>query len=143
MMDDNAKINLTGKILTLGKALAPDRFPQPSREVGAAWAKTLDRLMDTMPPEIWEEAVTVWAMEMVREKMITPRDLKEAVYVVRDRWEGHPVKKQRLEVIRRQNEEAREIAWRENRFLEMKGYTDSGTGRHLEAVQERRRGEVG
>lgn len=142
MLKPEEKINLTGKILTLGKALAPDRFPQPSREVGAAWAKALDRLMDTMPPEMWEEAVTVWAMEMVGEKMITPRNLKEAIYVVRDRWEGHPVKKKRLEQVRRQNEEARELAWRENRLLELKGYADPGAGRRLEAVQEQRRGEA-
>lgn len=121
-MNDQEKISKTAEILTLGKALAPDRFPKPSREAGAAWAKSLDRLFDQMPEEIWEEAVHVWAMELVGNHMITPKELKAAVYVVRDRWESDPTKREILNTQRERNRELRDRQLDDGSFSELRGY---------------------
>lgn len=123
MLTPQEKNNRTSKVLALGKALAPDRFPQPSREVAAAWAKALDRLYDSFAIEdMWLEAVTVWATELVGEKMITPRELKHAVYVVRDRWEADPVKREVLEADREARQLERDRQIEAGTFGQLRGY---------------------
>ena len=94
MMD----IELAKHILRKGKALAPDRFPQPSLEVAEAWAGAL--VSPEFPPALWSEAVDLWATSLVGERMCTPRDLIQAAYVVRDRWEGDPEKAAVLDELR-------------------------------------------
>lgn len=91
-------IELAKHILRKGKALAPDRFPQPSLEVAEAWAGALGR--PEFPPALWSEAVDLWATSLVGERMCTPRDLIQAAYVVRDRWEGDPEKAAVLDELR-------------------------------------------
>lgn len=83
-MDDE----LAKHILRKGKALAPDRFPQPSLEVAQAWAGAL--ASPEFPPALWSEAVDLWATTLVGDRMCTPRDLIGAAYTVRDRWESVP-----------------------------------------------------
>ena len=94
MMD----IELAKHILRKGKALVPDRFPQPSLEVAQAWAGAL--ASPEFPPGLWSEAVDLWATTLVGERMCTPRDLIQAAYVVRDRWEGDPDKSRVLDELR-------------------------------------------
>ena len=91
-------IELAKHILRKGKALAPDRFPQPSLEVAQAWAGALSS--PEFPPGLWSEAVDLWAMNLVGERMCTPRDLFQAALVVRDRWDAVPEKKQMLDELR-------------------------------------------
>lgn len=123
MLTPQEKSNRTSKILALGKALAPDRFPQPSREVAAAWAKAMDRLYDSFTIEdMWLEAVTVWATELVGDRMITPRDLKHAVYVVRDRWEADPMRRDVLMRDREARQEERDRQIEAGTFGELRGY---------------------
>lgn len=91
-------IELAKHILRKGKALVPDRFPQPSLEVAQAWAGALSS--PEFPPGLWSEAVDLWATSLVGERMCTPRDLIQAAYVVRDRWESVPETAQVLDELR-------------------------------------------
>lgn len=94
MMD----IELAKHILRKGKALAPDRFPQPSLEVAEAWAGALES--PEFPPALWSEAVDLWATTLVGDRMCTPKDLIQAAYTVRDRWEGDPERAAVLDELR-------------------------------------------
>ena len=123
MLTPQEKTNRTSKILALGKALTPDRFPQPSREVAAAWTKALDRLYDSFTIEdMWLEAVTVWATELVGDRMITPKELKHAVYVVRDRWEADPMRRDVLMRDRESRQEERDRQIAAGTFGQLRGY---------------------
>ena len=126
-------IELAKHILRKGKALVPDRFPQPSLEVAQAWAGALSS--PEFPPALWSEAVDLWATSLVGERMCTPRDLIGAAYTVRDRWEGDPDKAAVLDELR---------AARANRFYARNGLdpiTAADLPRHAgkppEAVTER------
>lgn len=94
MMD----LELAKHILRKGKALAPDRFPQPSLEVAQAWAGALGS--PEFPAALWSEAVDLWATTLVGERMCTPRDLIGAAYAVRDRWEADPERARVLDELR-------------------------------------------
>lgn len=97
-LDQNEKLTLAVNILKRGKDLASDRFPKPNPTVAQAWAGALSRVFDSFPfPEMWDEAVDYWAVEMVTERMATPRDIKEAAYVVRDQWERNSDRKALLQ----------------------------------------------
>ena len=91
-------------ILAKGKALAPDRFPAiPANDEAAeatleAWRESLSIV--ALPPEVWSAAVTMWATSMVEDRMVTPRDLIRAAYLVRDRWEQQPSRKKILDEYR-------------------------------------------
>jgi len=92
------------RILRHGKALAPDRFPALPRDAGEARA-VLDAWVDSLgtvnlPDEVWRDAVTLWATTLVGERMATPRDLIQAAYTVRDRWENDPARREVLETHR-------------------------------------------
>lgn len=91
-------IELAKHILRKGKALAPDRFPQPSLEVAEAWAGALGR--PEFPPALWSEAVDLWATSLTGERMCTPRDLIQAALVVRDRWDAVPERAAVLDELR-------------------------------------------
>ena len=86
------------EILATGKRLAPDRFPQPSPETAEVWAVALSEV--DFPRALWGEAVILWATKLVGERMVTPRDLIGAAFVVRDRWEGDPEKARVLDELR-------------------------------------------
>ena len=90
-------------ILAKGKALAPDRFPavpqgDAAEVVLEAWRESLSIV--ALPAEVWSAAVTMWATSMVEDRMVTPRDLIKAAYLVRDRWEQHPERKVLLDEYR-------------------------------------------
>ena len=91
-------IELAANILAKGKRLAPDRFPQPGPETAEVWAEALAEV--DFPAALWSEAVTLWATKLVGERMVTPRDLIGAAFVVRDRWEGDPEKARVLDELR-------------------------------------------
>ncbi|GLB62691.1 hypothetical protein NCCP2495_05690 [Dietzia sp. NCCP-2495] len=91
-------IELAKHILRKGKALAPDRFPQPSLEVAQAWAGALGS--PEFPPALWSESVDLWATTLVGDRMCTPKELFQAALVVRDRWDAVPEKKQVLDELR-------------------------------------------
>lgn len=91
-------IELAAHILAKGKRLAPDRFPQPGPETAEVWSEALAEV--DFPPELWSEAVVLWATKLVGERMVTPRDLIGAAYSVRDRWEGDPARARVLDELR-------------------------------------------
>ena len=97
-------LELVAHILRKGKALAPDRFPAiPANAEDAkltldAWAEALGTV--DFPPALWAEAVTLWATQLAGERMVTPRDLIQAAYTVRDRWEGDPERARVLDELR-------------------------------------------
>lgn len=112
-MDEKQKYLLATAVIRRGKDLVPDRFPQPNPETIKAWAVALGQLMEALPNvELWEEAITVWSMELVGDRMATPKEVKKAVYVVRDRWEADPMKSRILAEarLRRQELHDRQIA---------------------------------
>jgi len=91
-------VELAAHILAKGKRLAPDRFPQPGPETAEVWSEALAEV--DFPPELWSEAVVLWATKLVGERMVTPRDLIGAAYAVRDRWEGDPERARVLDELR-------------------------------------------
>lgn len=91
-------VELAAHILAKGKRLAPDRFPQPGPETAEVWSEALAEV--DFPPELWSEAVILWATKLVGERMVTPRDLIGAAYSVRDRWEGDPERARVLDELR-------------------------------------------
>lgn len=92
---------LAARILRKGKNLAPDRFPalppNPSdaKEMLDDWTTSLSCV--NLPPQVWADAVTLWATELVGDRMATPKDLIHAAYRVRDKWEQHPGRRAILE----------------------------------------------
>ena len=105
-MVDQFKIEMAANILNRGKALAPDRFPKPDPQTAQAWAQVLSQLFDNLPfAELRAETVDVWSMELAGDRMITPKELRQAAYVVRDRWENDPRK---ADLLRQARERARE-----------------------------------
>lgn len=111
---------LAAYVLEYGKRLAPDRFPQPSAEVVDAWGDVLATV--SLPPQVWPDAVKLWALELAGPRMVTPRDLKRAAYVVRDRWESDPVRKCELREYRQQRQELRDRQLAEGTFGQARGY---------------------
>jgi hypothetical protein len=91
-------IEVAKRILTVGKRLAPDRFPQPALEIAETWELALATV--NLPPQVWEDAVLLWCTELVGDKMCTPRDMIGAARTVRDRWESDPQRRQILEAHR-------------------------------------------
>lgn len=98
------KRKLAGQILATGKSLAPDRFPTVPADAKArdlvldAWVAALGRV--PLPDAVWPEAVVVWATELAGERMVTPRELTRAAYVVRDRWDVDPERRPLLDAHR-------------------------------------------
>lgn len=97
---------LVAHILRKGKAMAPDRFPslprgQDKESQDAAllildsWVESLGTV--NLPWQVWNDAVVLWANTLVGERMVTPKDLVQAAYLVRDRWENDPSKRPILE----------------------------------------------
>lgn len=83
-------------VLARGKMLAPDRFPAPSPDAAEAWAGIIQSL--NLPWQVWPEAVTWWSLNVKDDRMITPKALKDAAWVVRDKWEADPDKKKILDL---------------------------------------------
>ncbi|MCH6197468.1 hypothetical protein MHT86_08165 [Corynebacterium mastitidis] len=120
-------------ILAAGKSLAPDRFPRPDADTARLWGETLSRV--PLPAAVWPEAVRVWCLEMVGDRMVTPRDLREAAYVVRDRWEADPARREALAAHREQLREERDRQLAEGTFGQLRGYR-SLAQRRAEATSE-------
>lgn len=116
MLTRNHHIQLTEKILTQGSALAPDRFPKADPVVLDAWTNALAATYNTLPVQIWPEAVDVWVMELAGDRMATPRDIRQAAHVARDRWEAHPMKRQVLRLERERRQQQRDHAIEEGTF---------------------------
>ena len=95
-------------MLSLGKQLAPDRFPSVSVETVRAWALVVARYR--WPEALWLEAVVTWAAERVTEWMVTPRDIVDCVRIVRNRWEVDPVRGPELRAWREREVERRDAA---------------------------------
>ena len=86
-------------VLAYGKALVPDRFPKPDPLTLQAWSVVLGEMR--VPPQVWPEAIAWWSMNSVGDRMVTPRELKDAAqHIVRDVWETDPEKRRVLEVHR-------------------------------------------
>lgn len=102
------KIELAARILDKGKLLAPDRFPKADGAVSEEWALTMSAQFDALPVGIWPEAVRLWALHLAGDRMATPRDIKDAAYVIRDRWEADPAKRPVLQQAREQRQEIRD-----------------------------------
>ena len=120
-MTPEQKVELAGNVLTYGKAVAPDRFPQPSQEALIAWADMLGSM--NFPPGVWPEAVRLWATELAGEKMCTPRDLKRAAKDVVARWESDPGRKAVLVQHREARRVQRDRELAEGRFGEVRGHS--------------------
>ncbi|MFS0079483.1 hypothetical protein ACL1FX_07615 [Corynebacterium striatum] len=119
-MSTSQQRELAAYVLEYGKRLAPDRFPQASAEVVDAWSDVLGAI--PLPAQVWPEAVRVWALELVGDRMCTPRDLKRAAFIVRDRWESDPVRKCELREYRQQRQELRDRQLAEGTFGQARGY---------------------
>ena len=144
-MDEKQKYLLATAVIRRGKDLVPDRFPQPNPETIKAWAVALGQLMETLPNvELWEEAITVWSMELVGDRMATPKEVKKAVYVVRDRWESDPMKSRVLAEARLRRQELHDRQIAEGTRAEAMGYrrplalereAERGSGRMPDALR--------
>lgn len=144
-MTPEQKTALIVAVLRKGKAAVPDRFPQANAETTKSWLDMLSPVMDIFPiPELWEEAVNVWAVELVGDRIATPRELKQAVYVVRDRWEKIPEKSRVLEQRRLYRQELHDRQIADGTRAEAMGYrrplalereAERGSGRMPDALR--------
>lgn len=105
-MNEQEQLVLAAAVIELGKKLTPDRFPAPNEEVIKEWAIVLGSI--NVPRDVWLDAVRLWATELAGEKMVTPRELKQAAKTVLDRWESDPVMKQQLDARRERLREERD-----------------------------------
>lgn len=122
-MVDQFKIEMAANILRRGKQLAPDRFPKPDMETAQAWAGVLSTLFDNLPfAELWVETVDVWAMELAGDRMVTPKEIRQAAYTVRDRWEADPVKHGLLRKARELAREERDRQIAAGTFGQLRGH---------------------
>lgn len=112
-------IQLTANILHLAKRLAPDRVPQPDPDTTAAWARALDK---NYPPQLWEDAVHIWAANRVTDRMVTPRDLIEAATSAVSRWESDPVRGPQLRAHRQKLTDERDRQLKSGEFAQLRGY---------------------
>lgn len=105
---DQEKLTLAASILKTGKSLAPDRFPKPNPETTQLWSYTLSALFDKFPfPEMWRDAVVYWCLEKAGQWMVTPRDIRDCVFSVRDRWDRDPVRSVQLREWREVSQSSR------------------------------------
>lgn len=87
---------VAASVLAYGKALVPDRFPRPDAMTLQAWASALGDLR--VPSQVWPEAIEWWSLNTVGDRMVTPRELKDAArHVIRGVWEADPEKRAILE----------------------------------------------
>ena len=105
-MNEHEKLVLAGAVIELGKNLTPDRFPAPSEDVIKEWAIVLGSI--NVPRDVWLDAVRLWATELAWNRMVTPRELKDAAKMVLSRWESDPVKRKQLNERRERLREERD-----------------------------------
>lgn len=120
MLNQKEKRELAAYVLEYGKRLAPDRFPSPSAEIVSAWGDVLGGI--TLPPQVWPEAVRLWATELVGDRMVTPREMKRAAKLVVERWEHDPVRKRELAAHRERLRVERDRQLAEGSFGRARGY---------------------
>lgn len=120
MVNRDEMRELAASILDYAKRLCPDRVPQPSMETIDAWADVLGSV--PVPSMIWPEAVRVWALELAGDRMVTPREMKRAALLVRDRWESDPVRGEQLRQHRERLREERDAQLAAGTFGELRGY---------------------
>lgn len=119
MMTFEEKINLANNVLRAGKAISPDRFPKPSRDVVAIWADILGSIH--VPVEVWPDAVKLWATEVTSQRMCTPAELKRAAKVVLERWESDPVRGPQLRAHRQALQDERDKQLAAGTFAQVRG----------------------
>lgn len=119
-MNEQEQLVLAAAVIELGKKLTPDRFPAPNEEVIKEWAIVLGSI--NVPRDVWLDAVRLWATELAGEKMVTPRELKQAAKVVLARWESDPVMKQQLDARRERLRAERDRQLAAGTFGATRGY---------------------
>lgn len=136
MLPRNAAIALTTRVLTRAAQLDRRRTPKLSPEGLEAWAETIARI--PLPVEVWPEAVEVWALDMPDNGLLTPRDLRRAAFIVRDRWESRPNRRAVLVAWREERREERDRQLAAGTFAEMRGIPvrDYGPVRGIPAPPE-------
>jgi hypothetical protein len=123
MFNPQQKRALAAAILAKGKALAPDRFPQPSPDSTKAWADALGSTFDSLPfTDLWEEAVLLWSTDLAGDRMVTPREIRHAALVIRDRWETRPARREILRARREAAVEERDRQLAAGTFASIRGY---------------------
>lgn len=119
-MNDHEKLVLAGAVIELGKNLAPDRFPNPNEDVIKEWAIVLGSI--NVPRDVWLDAVRLWSVELAGDKMVTPRELKQAAKTVLSRWESDPVKRQLLNERRERLRDERDRQIKAGTFGALRGH---------------------
>ena len=119
-MNEQEQLVLAAAVIELGKKLTPDRFPAPNEEVIKEWAIVLGSI--NVPRDVWLDAVRLWATELAGEKMVTPRELKQAAKTVLARWESDPVMKAQLDARRERLREERDRQLAAGTFGATRGY---------------------
>lgn len=93
----NRTQQLTRAALNKAKALAPNLAPQPSEDVVTAWADALDEsLKINVPVEVWEAAVTHWAMQ-ANAQFLTVGKLAQAIRTTAENWRSDPRRREIME----------------------------------------------
>lgn len=112
-------LQLTANILAKAKRLIPDRVPTVSDETTEVWSEVVASV--NVPPGVWSEAVTIWATELVTDRMMTPKELKEAAKIALVRWESDPQKRRALVEHRERARDERDRQIQAGTFFELRG----------------------
>lgn len=111
---------LVANIFAMGKTICPDRFPREDPEVTSEWAEIIGPM--NFPVQVWPYAVRYWSAEIAGNRMITPKELKQAAKTVLKAWEDDPQWRPILRARRAELERQRDEQIRRGVFGEIRGF---------------------
>ncbi|WP_408934989.1 hypothetical protein ACKFRL_07750 [Corynebacterium marquesiae] len=97
-MNHQEAVQIASQVIAYGSAAAPAQFPKPEDIVVQVWADVLSEI--NVPPEVWRDAVKLWAAYHAGDRMATPREIVSAARDVVKRWEVDSSKRWPLEAWR-------------------------------------------
>lgn len=111
---------LVSQIFVMGKTICPDRFPREDPDVMAEWAEIIGPM--NFPVQVWPHAVRYWSAEIAGNRMITPKELKQAAKAVLKAWEDDPQWRPILRARRAELERQRDEQIRQGTFGQLRGF---------------------
>lgn len=124
---DQQRIAIAVRVLTLGKKLAPDRFPayidtkgNTKTDLVHEWARALSK--SPYPPAIWDDAVEQWVKNIDHGRMATTGELLKAAQQVWQRMSTDPAHKDHIEAIYAAQEANRDKQITAGTFAASRGY---------------------
>lgn len=104
-----------------GKALVGDRFPVISQENVEAWCRALPELSSISQHNVMA-ALARWSNSGVTNRMVSPKDIRDALKEERKAWENTPQGRAQLRAYRRRMEDLRDRQLKDGTFAQLRGF---------------------